>query len=103
MHVSVTREEIDQTNELLELLRKWEPIQRAGEHYCGGEVAVNMTGNIKAVVKVAIDQQFYQRPGKTPFEQCQGEIAAVTRARIELLANDVCAIIKKHMPIPIES
>ncbi len=43
MNVTVTREEIDQTNELLELLRRWEPIRNAGNHYDGGAMAVHMT------------------------------------------------------------
>lgn len=102
MHVTVTREELDQTNQLLELLRQWEPIRGAGNHYDSGCIAITMTGNTKASVKVCIDQQFYQRPAKTPVDQCQAEIAAVARAAAELLAKDVCAIIRKHMPIPLD-
>ena len=103
MHITVTREEIDQTNELLELLRRWEPIRKAGEHYDGGAMAVQMTGNNKAKIEVVLDQHYNQRPGKTPVEKCQAEISAITRGVIEKLGVDVCAIIKKHMPIPLES
>ncbi len=102
MHVTVTRDELDQTNKLLELLRQWEPIRAAGNHYAGGDLYVTMTGNTKASVKVCIDQAQGPKHPPTPTEQCKAEIAAMARNAVERLANDVCVIIKKHMPIPLD-
>ena len=102
MHVTVTREELDQTNQLLELLRQWEPIRGAGNHYDGGQIYVTMTGNTKASVSTYIDQGQGPRHPKTPVELCNAGIAAAARNAVELLAKDVCAIIRKHMPIPLD-
>lgn len=101
MNVTVTREEIDQAKQLLDLLRQWEPIRKAGNHYDGGTMSVVMTGNAKGKVEQRIDRYDHERPGRTPVECCESEIASAARNAVEKLAADVCAIIEKHMPIPI--
>lgn len=103
MKVSVTRQEIEQSNELLELLKTWEPLCNARREYSNGmlHLSVNIDSKTQAKVSVHIDRYRSNTVSTVPIHACQREIDALAREAAEKLAAQVCELIKKHMPIPI--
>lgn len=96
MKVTVTREEVEQTKLLMDLLGTWEKFKRA---------PVNMVlgAEQKILVTMGISEYSIRNHRRdTPRTQAEAEINALAGKFADELSVKAIEIIKRHMPIPIE-
>lgn len=105
MNISVSRQELDDTAKLLELLREWEKLTEIADHYGrGGQVTFQVdgrSGSARSVISVD-GYGIANHPSKTCIEKCHRDLCALIAGMAKDAAIKAVEIIKSHMPIPVE-
>lgn len=106
MKVTATKEDIEQSAALLEMLNQWTDLKRIHNEYSRGCVtfSVDDASHKKRNVIVGTDAYSHRQVpiAETPVKRAQREIDTLVGTVAEKLAAQVCEIIKRNMPIPIE-
>ena len=106
MQVTVTREDIEQSAKLLEMLQKWEKLTKISHEYNQGQVVLSMNqdANSSIVEKVLVDRYYHRSPAlnQTAVSEAERSICLLVGQRIEQLAKEACDIIRYAMPFPIQ-
>ena len=104
MNISVSRQELDETAKLLELLREWETLTRISDYYSRGEVVFKIDGNHgKLTHGRSVDGYgIVNHPSSTCVQKCHRDIDALVAGMAKEAAIKAVEIIKSHMPIPVE-
>lgn len=104
MEITVSRAELEQTFELLRLLKDWEKMQCISGDYNQGEVVFNVKGNDSKVLSIGNSVDMYglrRHPDNTAVKACHKEIAVYLAGVATEASKQVCKIIKGKMPIPV--
>lgn len=104
MNISVSRQELDETAKLLDLLREWEKLTKIADHYGRGQVTFQVDGN-SGTARSAISVDGYgiaNHPSKTCVDECHRDLCALIAGMAKEAAIKAVEIIKSHMPIPVE-
>lgn len=103
MQFNVTAEELEQSAELLAMLKEWKLLKSVSGQYNRGEVRLSINGNHgKVAVEYAVDSYGTRNhPTKTPIERCNRDLEEMLGQYATKMANEACDIIAKHMPIPV--
>lgn len=104
MNISVSRQELDETAELLDLLRVWERFTKIAHPYKKGEVTFKMGDGKEALTHGrSVDEHWIDNhPSKTCVEKCHRDLNALFAGMAKEAAIKAVEIIKSHMPIPVE-
>lgn len=104
MKVSVTKDELQQTLELLEALERWTAVCKLKGQYNGGMVSIGIQGNAGHMSVSAGTQEDRNCPkaGDNRVKACEKQIGKLVGNTCEQMAKQVCEIIKAHMPIPVD-
>ena len=103
MQFNVTAEELEQSAELLAMLKEWKLLKSVSGQYNRGEVRLSIDGNGgKIAVGHSVDSYGTQNhPTKTPVQRCNRDLEEMLGQYATKMANEACDIIAKHMPIPV--
>lgn len=97
MEVRVTRKEIIQTYELLELLKRWETLQSITEQYSRGTVTLTIDGSRGREIITTHVENCYN-DGNT----LNSEIATIVGSAVDGAIVKVCDLIKSKLPLPVK-
>lgn len=104
MQVTVTRDEIAASAQLIEMLKRWEVLTAINGQYNRGTASLRIDGNGgNFCVDVSCDAySINHRAIKTPVDKAVQEIESFVGSQLSLIAKDVCEIIRRNMPLPLE-
>lgn len=105
MKIEVSRDDIQHSAQLLADLKAWERFVEIAREYNQGEVSLSMKGcaDRTSTVKVSVDAYGLRNVRDNPVEKANAEVKAFLGAAAKKMAEGVCEILKRHMPLPLES
>ena len=103
MQFNVTQSELEESAELLAMLKQWSVLKSISGQYNRGEVTLSMSGN-GGSVRIGYSVDSYgtdHHPTNTSVQKCHRDIEIILGQYATKMAKEVCDTIKKHMPIPV--
>lgn len=104
MEVTIDRNELRESMDVLEQLERWERIAKATEAHSRGRVTFTVGGNCsRETIEVCVDPKVISSiAGHSAVERCRRGIAQVTARHVEQLVTEIKAIIREQIPLPIK-
>lgn len=104
MEVTIDRNELRESMEVLELLERWEKIAKAPQAHSQGRVVFIVDGNVgRETIEVCVDaRRIAEGPSRFAVDRCMRAIEQTTSRHLDALVSEVKAIIREQMPLPIK-